>query len=67
MAHLLTEREAAAYLNLSSSFLRHGRIKGTGPEFLKLGRAIRYHVDDLDSWCGQQKKKNTLYSIGSND
>lgn len=39
---LLTDMDAAKYLNLSASWLRQLRSRGDGPEFIKLGRAIRY-------------------------
>jgi len=47
---LLTEIQAAELLNLSTRTLQSWRIKGGGPRFLKLGRAIRYRVADLNEW-----------------
>ena len=44
----LTTREAAQYLGLAVSTLNKWRCHGGGPEFLKLGRAVRYRRDDLD-------------------
>ena len=58
-----TEEEAAFYLGVSRSFLRQGRMDGTrenrtpGPEFIKLGRMIRYLREDLDSWLNQNRKE----------
>jgi excisionase family DNA binding protein len=52
----LTEKEAAQYIGMSRSFLRKDRMDGIrdnrtpGPQFLKLGRSIRYLKEDLDSW-----------------
>lgn len=52
----MTEEQAAAYLNVSRSTLRHGRSEGarrnrmTPPPFVKLGRKIVYLKDDLDAW-----------------
>jgi excisionase family DNA binding protein len=49
-ATALTEREAAAYLAMSSHTLRAWRARGGGPAFHKLGRSVRYRVADLDRW-----------------
>ncbi len=43
-----TTREAAQYLGLAVSTLNKWRCHGGGPEFLKLGRAVRYRQDELD-------------------
>lgn len=45
---LLTTSEAAAYLGLAISTLNKWRCFGEGPQFIKLGRAVRYRLDDLD-------------------
>lgn len=42
--------EAAAYLRLSSASMRTFRSIGTGPAYHKVGRAVRYHVEDLDEY-----------------
>lgn len=58
---LLTEKEAAAYINMSISFLRHDRMNGrlknhaSGPVFHKFGKSIRYHIHDLDQWIAMHK------------
>ena len=52
----LSEHEAADYIGMSRSFLRQDRMNGhregrtPGPPFLRIGRAIRYLIDDLDAW-----------------
>lgn len=56
---LLTETQAAFCLQMSRSFLRQARIKGTGPKFVKLGSAVRYRKKDLDDWINQRLKKST--------
>ncbi|MBC7282636.1 helix-turn-helix domain-containing protein [Hoeflea sp.] len=49
-APLLTETQVAKFLNLSTRTMQAWRIKGGGPRFLKLGRAIRYRTADLHEW-----------------
>jgi hypothetical protein len=46
----LTEVDAAARLGLKVATLRAGRHQGRGPAFVRLGRAIRYLVHDLDAF-----------------
>lgn len=57
--HVFTEIEAARYIKMSRSFLSQDRMNGTregrtiGPDFIKLGRAVRYRKDDLDNWLSK--------------
>ena len=39
---LLTPKDAADVLRLSTSWLAKARIRGDGPPFVKFGRSIRY-------------------------
>ncbi len=47
---LLTEEEAARELNCSPSFLAKSRMRGTGPVFIKIGRAVRYSRSALQQY-----------------
>jgi predicted DNA-binding transcriptional regulator AlpA len=50
---VLTEADAARYVNLSSSTLKASRLvrpRCDGPPFIRMGRAVRYRVSDLDAW-----------------
>jgi len=47
---LLTEVQAAVFLNLSVRTLQAWRIKMAGPRFVRAGRAIRYRRSDLVAW-----------------
>jgi len=46
--HLLREVDAAVYLGLAPKTLARWRWAGKGPEFHKLGSAVRYSVQELD-------------------
>lgn len=49
--NLLTETQAAQWLNLKPSTLRRWRWAGSGPEFIRVGkRAIRYRMAALESF-----------------
>ena len=55
-----TTREAARYLGLAVSTLNKWRCYGTGPKYLKLGRAVRYTKDELDSFLETRLIRSTL-------
>jgi hypothetical protein len=56
---LLTSKEAAAFLKLSESFLAKARMRGDGPRYRKLSRAVRYVKADLLFWVKASAKTST--------
>ncbi|MBK1717606.1 helix-turn-helix transcriptional regulator [Thiocystis violacea] len=56
----LTEREAAAELGISFRTLQQWRVRGVGPSFLKIGRAVRYDAESLEAWLSQHVHTNTV-------
>lgn len=46
----LNESQVAERLGLSVATLRAWRHRGTGPTFLRLGRAVRYLPSDVDEF-----------------
>lgn len=51
----LTETEASIYIGMSRPWMRLQRMKRRGPSFLRIGRAIRYDVADLDAWMNKNR------------
>ena len=47
---LVDTRRAASLLGLDHATLQNWRCRGEGPPFIRLGRAIRYRPDDLETW-----------------
>ena len=47
---LFSELEVCKIYGLSASWLRRARRERRGPPFLKLGRLIRYHQKDFESY-----------------
>ena len=43
----LTDVEVAARLGVSRFTVRSWRLKGLGPRFMKMGRAVRYRLEDV--------------------
>lgn len=65
-----TEIEAATYIGMSRSFLRHARVNGKRegsippPSFIKAGkRKIIYLKEDLDKWLDQFKRVEHLAEL----
>ena len=64
---LLSEKEASQYICMSRSFLRQARMNGNrlngtpAPPFRKIGRAVRYRRDDLNSWMDSFVRLTNLY------
>ncbi len=56
---VLTEAETSQYIGMSRSFLRQSRMDGIrpnrtpAPPFIKIGRSVRYLLDDLNAWLDQ--------------
>ncbi len=50
LQHPLNDVQAAQHLGVSPHTLRTWRRLGTGPRYMKLGRAVRYQPRDLDSY-----------------
>lgn len=49
--NLMTDKDAASYLNLAVNTLAVWRsTKREDLPFIKLGRAVRYRKSDLDNW-----------------
>jgi predicted DNA-binding transcriptional regulator AlpA len=59
---LLCTKEASEYARLSKSMLEKLRVTGTGPVFVKLGKAVRYEVSALDEWIAAQRRKSTNHT-----
>ena len=56
---LFTAKEAARFLRLSVSWLAKARMRGDGPDYIKLGRAVRYRGGVLSDWLKSQTRSST--------
>ena len=56
---VLTTKEAAQRLRLSSSWLAKARMRGDGPPFIQIGRAIRYTEAALIQWMKSRQRLST--------
>ena len=56
---LFTPILAARELRCSVSFLAKARMRGSGPEFIRIGRAIRYSRSALDAYKAANTRVST--------
>jgi len=55
----LKRQQAAEYLNVKRSTLEAWATRGGGPAFVKLGRAVRYRISDLEKFIESRIRANT--------
>ncbi len=58
-SRLLTEVEAADFLNRPVRTLQGLRVRGGGPAFVKMGRSVRYRLSDLDAYVAAGLRAST--------
>jgi len=63
---MLNEKEAASMLNVSISYLRKSRSEGAirnrtpGPEFVKIGKLVKYRTSELKRWVEELHTRKHL-------
>lgn len=62
---LLNTIQAAKFLGLSKAFLERDRWAGAKVPFIKIGdRAVRYRMQDLETYIESRYRKSTSHIIG---
>lgn len=61
---LLNTEQAANLLCLSPRTLESLRLRGGGPEFLKLGKAVRYKPQAINAWIEARRAHPTSEQCG---
>ena len=56
---VMTVQQASEYLGLAVSTLNKWRCLGGGPVFIKMGRAVRYRIEDLETFVQKSKASST--------
>lgn len=51
----LTEADAANYIGMTRAFMRKARTEGRGPAYMRLGRTVRYRLEDLDAYLTRHR------------
>lgn len=55
MDQLITAEEAAKKLCVAPQTMHNWRCQRRGPAYLKLGRSIRYKIEDLEIFIAQRR------------
>jgi len=55
----LTTHQAAEIINLSVAWLERMRWAGGGPPYVKLSKAVRYPLDELNAWMRSRIRTST--------
>lgn len=59
-SRLVNERAAADFLGYSIRALQNWRVRGGGPQFVKVSaRSVRYRVRDLVAWSEERLVSST--------
>lgn len=56
---MLDEKEAAKILGLSVAWFQRSRHEGSGPAYVKYGRAVRYKLSTLLAYRAERERLNT--------
>jgi predicted DNA-binding transcriptional regulator AlpA len=56
---LLHPGQVAKLLGVSDSWLAKSRLNGTGPRFIKIGRAVRYAMSAVREYILSQQRHST--------
>lgn len=59
MTNLLDTEQAAAHIGFAPNSLEKMRTYGTGPKFVKIGRAVRYRPEDLAEYIDARVRTST--------
>lgn len=57
----LTDTHQAAEIlgGLKPNTLEGWRVQGKGPRYVKIGRLVRYRIEDLNAWLEAQTRTST--------
>ena len=53
-SELVSEKTLSKILEISEHTLRAWRRDNKGPKFKKLGKLVRYHRDDINTWFKEE-------------
>ncbi len=59
MTVLLTEQRVAQLLQVTVKTLQAWRVRGGGPPFVKVGRCVRYRLEDVEAYVAASTRRST--------
>jgi predicted DNA-binding transcriptional regulator AlpA len=63
---LLNIDDLARLTGMSRSGLAKWRASGSGPAFIKIGRAVRYCRSDVEAWLASRRRAATWETVAAN-
>lgn len=60
-----TPEQAAARLGVAVQTLAKWRVQGTGPQYCKAGRCVRYPADAVDAWLASRARTSTSARVAA--
>ena len=57
--NLIDSKQLAKWLNVHPGLPAQWRLHQRGPKYLRLGRAIRYRVSDVQEWMTEHQQEPT--------
>ena len=67
MDRVLDQKEVAKLLGVSTRTLERHRLTGTGPQFTRIGRLIRYRQCDLAEYVDRNLRASTSQTSPATD
>lgn len=58
-APLLQPTDVSAFLGVPIGTLDQWRHRGTGPRYVRVGRHVRYRLEDVHAWVADQSRTST--------
>ena len=52
---LLNRQEVEERFGIPKRFLEMAVMRGDGPPFIKIGRLVRYRINDIETWITAQR------------
>lgn len=59
LRELINTKQAARRCGLSPRTMEKRRCAGLAPAWVRLGRAVRYDVAELDAWIAESRRTST--------
>jgi predicted DNA-binding transcriptional regulator AlpA len=56
---MLTQKEVSKMINMSEAWLEQKRCKGGGIPYIKIGRSVKYDINDVEKYIQNNRKKHT--------
>jgi hypothetical protein len=56
---LISDAQFAAMMMVSEYTTQQWRVAGTGPTYVRLGRAVFYRLNDIELWVGSNTHQST--------